>query len=117
MTSLSEEQTLLFLTKFRTVSASSELTRNIPSATRNQPRAHADDCVKCNTQATCNTYKRGKMCPFDKCCLFAHGINELRRCPFEHASMKMCVRRVCAFDRQHCAAFRVPFIQRLHSSL
>ena len=42
-------------------------------------------------QATCNTYKRGKMCPFDKCCLFAHGVNELRRCPFELGSSTMCV--------------------------
>lgn len=30
---------------------------------------------------TCNTYRKGKMCPFDKRCLFAHGANEMRRNP------------------------------------
>jgi hypothetical protein len=36
------------------------------------------------------------MCPFDKCCLFAHDVDELRRCPFEYGSNKMCVVRQCA---------------------
>ncbi len=56
-------------------------------------------------QATCNTYKRGKMCPFDKCCLFAHGINELRRCPLQQGSNSMCVSLFSrGFVRAACCA-------------
>mmetsp|Transcript_41541 Transcript_41541/g.97438 ORF Transcript_41541/g.97438 Transcript_41541/m.97438 type:complete len:406 (-) Transcript_41541:2564-3781(-) len=34
---------------------------------------------------TCNAYRRGKVCPFEKRCFFAHGPNELRRNPYASA--------------------------------
>lgn len=40
---------------------------------------------------TCNSYRRGKVCPFEKRCFFAHGPNELRRNPYkDHYSAELC---------------------------
>jgi hypothetical protein len=91
---LNEDQELVFLTKFKTVSRRVAVSLRSGSGLCSGNHAVSvilDLIVTSVLQATCNTYKRGKMCPFDKCCLFAHGVNELRRCPFELGSSTMCV--------------------------